>query len=231
MAVGERINPLLNEAYSDSVVTDESVSDGYRGAARIVQIDPATTPPLPTGAATAAKQDTGNTSLASIDSKLTNPAVVGNVAHDAVDSGSPVKIGGYASSSVPSSVSTADRVNAWFLLNGSLAVYMAYTLNSTDDSVTSVPPKTSTVNTPAIITSAGDVLAVNASRKSWHIQNLGTNPLFVRLATGSSTSVFHMVLEAGVLADDGNGGVWEDDTHTGVVSVAGTSPRCVVMER
>lgn len=29
--------------------------------------------PLPTGAATAAKQDTGNTSLASIDSKLTNP--------------------------------------------------------------------------------------------------------------------------------------------------------------
>jgi hypothetical protein len=36
----------------------------------------ATALPLPTGAATAAKQDTGNTSLASIDSKLTNPLPV-----------------------------------------------------------------------------------------------------------------------------------------------------------
>lgn len=40
--------------------------------------------------------------------------VQGNVAHDAVDSGNPVKIGGKASTAKPSAVSNADRVNAYF---------------------------------------------------------------------------------------------------------------------
>ena len=43
----------------------------------------------------------------------------GNVAHDAVDSGNPLKIGGYASAVAPTDVSAnADRVAAWFLRNG-----------------------------------------------------------------------------------------------------------------
>jgi len=40
--------------------------------------------------------------------------VVGDVAHDAVDSGNPVKIGGYASLNVPPNVSAGDRVQAFF---------------------------------------------------------------------------------------------------------------------
>jgi len=42
----------------------------------------------------------------------------GNVAHDAVDAGNPVKIGGKASSAAPTAVANADRVEAWFSLNG-----------------------------------------------------------------------------------------------------------------
>lgn len=40
--------------------------------------------------------------------------VIGDVAHDAADSGSPVKFGGKASTTRPTAVATGDRVNAWF---------------------------------------------------------------------------------------------------------------------
>ncbi len=50
-------------------------------------------------------------------------SVSGDTAHDAADAGEPVKIGGYAKAAAPSDVSAdADRVNAWFLLNGAQAV-------------------------------------------------------------------------------------------------------------
>lgn len=56
--------------------------------------------------------------LAKIDSTQ-----VDAVAHDAADSGSPAKIGGYASTTPPTAVSAAgDRVNAWFTLNGAAVV-------------------------------------------------------------------------------------------------------------
>jgi len=91
-------------------------------------------------------------------------------------------------------------------------------------------PKSSTANTPSIVTTAGDVLSSNTSRKSWSVQNLGTNTLYVRMATGASTSVFHFALAPGASNDDGRGGIVSDDIFTGVVSIAGTSPRCVVSE-
>lgn len=49
--------------------------------------------------------------------------VSGDTAHDAVDAGNPLKIGGYAKATAPTAVSTAgDRVNAWFGMNGQQAV-------------------------------------------------------------------------------------------------------------
>lgn len=44
--------------------------------------------------------------------------VQGDTAHDAVDAGNPVKIGGRASAAVPTAVATGDRVQAWFGTNG-----------------------------------------------------------------------------------------------------------------
>lgn len=48
------------------------------------------------------------------------PIVVGNVAHDSADAGMPIKIGGRALSTAPGSVTTGDRVDALFSVQGAL---------------------------------------------------------------------------------------------------------------
>lgn len=45
-------------------------------------------------------------------------AVGGGTPHDSVDSGNPLKVGGYASATAPTAVAGGDRVNAWLSLNG-----------------------------------------------------------------------------------------------------------------
>lgn len=88
------------------------------------------------------------------------------------------------------------------------------------------------INTPSIA-SAATALAQNDNRIGWQIQNLGTNPLFVLLGTGASTSVFHVVLKGGTANDDGLGGVFTNlsgSIYQGIVTIAGTSPRYTVTE-
>lgn len=62
---------------------------------------------------------TGDYSPLSVDAtgKL-RTSVAGTVAHDAVDAGNPIKIGGKASSSAPADVAAGDRVDAYFDLKG-----------------------------------------------------------------------------------------------------------------
>lgn len=88
-----------------------------------------------------------------------------------------------------------------------------------------------TANTPSILTSAGEALAANSNRKQWSIQNLGTNPLYVRFGVSdATTSVFQFCLSPGTSNDDGRGAIYIDNCWRGRVSIAGTSPRCVVSE-
>jgi hypothetical protein len=90
-----------------------------------------------------------------------------------------------------------------------------------------------TANTPAIVTSGGDVIAANAKRKGWMIQNTGTNALFVRFGTGASATVFHAVLKGGTGDNDGNGGSISQMgpvVYQGIISATGTSPKMVVTE-
>lgn len=73
------------------------------------------------GGPTAAIGNSGNKSdatlrvvLATDQPALTNALLVtpgGNVAHDAVDSGNPLKVGGFAATSLPTAVAAADRTN------------------------------------------------------------------------------------------------------------------------
>lgn len=87
-------------------------------------------------------------------------------------------------------------------------------------------------NTPEIASST-TALAANKARGAWMIQNLGTNALFVRLGSGATTSVFHVVLKAGSGNDDGTGGSYAQESgvvYQGVVTIAGTNPRYVVTE-
>lgn len=83
------------------------------------------------------------------------------------------------------------------------------------------------------IASAATALAENKARAGFLIQNLGTNPLFVRFGSGASTTVFNLILKGGTGNDDGLGGSYEkaDGTmYTGIITVAGTSPRYVATE-
>lgn len=91
----------------------------------------------------------------------------------------------------------------------------------------------STANTPEILTTAGDVIAANGARKGWAIQNLDTDPLFVRLGTGASSSIFHFVLKGGTGTDDGTAGSisqTDGSVYQGIISVAGTTPRFTILE-
>lgn len=88
-------------------------------------------------------------------------------------------------------------------------------------------------NTPSIVTSAGDVLTKNNDRRAFSIQNVGTNPIFVRLGTGASSTIFHAVLKGGTADSDGTGGSFAMTNglvYSGIVSVSGTTPKFVVME-
>ena len=92
--------------------------------------------------------------------------------------------------------------------------------------------QTTAVNTPSIA-SATTALAVNQNRLGFNIQNLGQNPLFVLLGTGASTTVFHAVLKGGTANDDGLGASFSQmagSVYTGIVTIAGTSPRYTVTE-
>lgn len=94
-----------------------------------------------------------------------------------------------------------------------------------------IAPK-QTANTPTIA-SAATALASNPARGAWQIQNLGTNPLFVLLGAGASTSVFHAVLKGGTGNDDGLGASMNQVNgvvYTGIITIAGTSPRYTVLE-
>lgn len=94
-----------------------------------------------------------------------------------------------------------------------------------------IAPK-QTANIPSISTST-TALPKNTARGQWKIQNLGTNPLFVLLGDGASTTVFHAVIVGGTASDDGLGGSFEQSggvIYTGIVTVAGTSPRYTVLE-
>ena len=92
--------------------------------------------------------------------------------------------------------------------------------------------QTTKSNTPAIIATT-TAIAANSARIAWNIQNLGQNPLFVRLGSGASTTVFHVILKAGTANDDGTAGSVGQESgvvYTGIITIAGTSPRYTVLE-
>jgi len=90
------------------------------------------------------------------------------------------------------------------------------------------------INTPSILDTAGTALAANTERQSWNIQNVGTNPVFVLLGSGASTTVFHHVIKGGTGASDGLGGSIGEDgngcVYSGIITFAGTTPKIVVRE-
>jgi hypothetical protein len=116
--------------------------------------------------------------------------VAGDAAHDAVDAGNPVKIGGKARSSAPADVSlTGDRVDAYFDMKGRLKV------DGSD--VTQPISGTVTANLAAGTNNIGDVdvLSVPAPLST---TGGGTEATALRVTVASDST--------GVLSVDDNGG-------------------------
>jgi hypothetical protein len=87
-------------------------------------------------------------------------------------------------------------------------------------------------NTPSIA-SAATALAANTNRLGWFIQNSGQNVLYVLLGSGASTTVWHFALKAGTANDDGTAGSIGQSAgvvYSGIITIAGTTPRYVAME-
>ena len=85
-------------------------------------------------------------------------------------------------------------------------------------------------NTPSIVTSGGEVITAG-SKYSWSIQNVGQNPIFIRLGGTASDAVFHYVLKGGTADSDGLGGSISQEgssVFTGSISIAGTTPKVVI---
>lgn len=89
--------------------------------------------------------------------------------------------------------------------------------------VTTAPQVSSAPSNSAPITSAADITLTAGQRL--FIQNLDTDPLFVKRGTGASSSSFNYVLAGGAAADDGTGGSLVIDDFIGTVSFAGTTVR------
>lgn len=90
-----------------------------------------------------------------------------------------------------------------------------------------------TVSSAPTIASAAIALPANTNRGGFIIQNLGANPLFVRFGAGASTTEFSFILRASSLADDGTGGIFttnQGTVWTGIISIAGTTPRYVATD-
>jgi hypothetical protein len=82
----------------------------------------------------------------------------------------------------------------------------------------------STAAQTAVGNAAGQILAGNAGRKGLIIQNTGTTNIYLLLGTGTPTSsVYHLALKGCVIADDGTGGIYNDDAWVGAVQAIGSA--------
>jgi hypothetical protein len=109
--------------------------------------------------------------------------VDGSVGHDAADSGLPIKIGGYATNTVPTAVAAADRVNGWFDLNGRSVVAQ----KAATGTLTNVASSATTVT----------VLAANVARLGATIANDSTQVLYLKFGATASATSYTVKMAAG----------------------------------
>jgi hypothetical protein len=127
-----------------------------------------------------------------LDSTNDSVAALGNVAHDAVDSGAPVKIGGYASLTAPTAVAAGDRVNAWFDLNGRGVVAQGVSLNAMDNyTVCQATNSTTAGTTFAALSPTASLPTASATRcvLTWTGRD---NLLLMPFGVGSNNNTFKL---------------------------------------
>lgn len=134
------------------------------------------------------------TGLSAVESR----SVGGGTPHDSVDSGSPLKVGGYASTAPPTGVAVGDRVNGWFTLSGAQMVAEA-------------PAPTSTLSNVASSATSVTLLASNTSRRQAMFYNDSTSNLYLKFGATASTSSFTVLLVSGAYFE------LPKPTYTGII--------------
>lgn len=126
----------------------------------------------------------GAVEIASAQTLSTLTTLTGSsVAHDGVDSGNPHKIGGKASSTAPTDVAAADRVDGWFDLKGRL--------------ITVAKAGTAAVTQVASSATNVTVLSSNTARVGATVQNDSTQILYLKLGTTASTTSYTCKMASG----------------------------------
>lgn len=122
------------------------------------------------------------------------PLVInGDIIHDQIDAGSPIKIGGYAKATAPTAVSAdGDRVNAWFDLNGRLQIGDGGGSLTVDGSVTANQNNKSTASVSSVANSGSSftVLSSNSSAVGRSIYNDSSTNVYIKFGTTATTSDF-----------------------------------------
>lgn len=126
-------------------------------------------------------------------------AASGNVAHDAVDSGNPLKFGGKAASSLPSAVADGDRVDAYYDLNGRLFVNLGTPLNDATNSIRATKQGALTDRSGSITTggTAQQMMAANSSRRYLMIQNASVGALWINFTSAAVQDTPSIQIAAG----------------------------------
>lgn len=138
----------------------------------------------------------------------TSTLASGSQSHDAVDSGAPVKVGGYASSTAPTAVSAnGDRVNAWYDLNGRAVVLIESAL----------PAGTNNIGDVDVLTVPTDPFGANADAAS-ATGSISAKLRFIASTgipiTGTVTVGSHAVTNAGTFAVQDSEKVADDAAFT-----------------
>lgn len=158
--------------------------------------------------------------------------VMGDAANGAADRGSPIKVGGLGSSTVPSAVDESDRVNAWYTLNGAAVVALQDPCSRGTKQYFTVDITTAT--TTEITASLGGasnfwyICAVNL------ITTAANNVNLVDDNSDNCASVTASLISSGLAAGDGwgfgaNGGIALGNGQGSVLkSVTSNSVLCLV---
>ena len=187
--------------------------------------------PLPGGAATDAKQDAGNASLASIDAKLpANPATAGNQSAANASLAAIDADLGTDGTSPPALPNGATGVRGWLRLLASLLPPLASNRWPVDGSGVTQPVSLATllptVSSVASNASSVVLLAANTGRKALFVMNDSTSVLRLSFATpATSANAFVVIQPAQFLILDplliGSGpiyGVWASANGTAQVT-------------
>lgn len=113
-------------------------------------------------------------------------AIEGDVAHDAVDSGNPIKIGGAADTTDTDAVANGDRVNAHFDQYGSIGVFISQRNNQSRHVILAASGSDGALNTDDSLTVTARAALFEDNAGTW-ARGRGNTEITV-LATASRTS-------------------------------------------